>query len=117
MLTVDSEELARISYEGFSERKIRFIKETFVLFQHFEVSQRAADWDYIRMDGIMFGHPNYEYWVNKMKGGIKVQVEKKSGLSRDLFAIMLWRKEDGTMDYLAIHTDHVSLSNEPDDNL
>ena len=117
MLTVDSEELARISYVGFSERKIRFIKETFVLFQHFEVSHRAADWDYIRMDGHMFGQPNYEYWVYKMKGGIKVQVEKKSGLGRDLFAIMMRRLADGTMDYLVHHTGHGSLSNEPDDNL
>lgn len=117
MLTVDSPELAKVNYTGFSERKIQFIKETFVRFQHFEVSHKACDWDWIRMDGIMFGQPDYEYWVYKAKGGIKVQVEKKFGFGRDLFGLFMCRLADSTMDYVAYHTGHGSLSDEPDDNL
>jgi hypothetical protein len=117
MLTVDSEELARVNYAGFSERKIRFIKETFVRFQHFEVSHKACDWDWIRMDGMMFGQPDYEYWIYKIGGGIKVQAEKKFGVSRDLFGIVMCRLADSTIDCLTYHTGHRSLSNEHDDNL
>lgn len=118
MLTVDSEELLRIRYDGFSERKIRFIKETLVRFQHFEPSQRAGNWDWIRLDGHMFGQPDYEYWIYRVSNGIKVQVEKKFGYERDLFGFVMCRITGGGFDCTVFHTAQLSTGrNDLDDNL
>ena len=117
MLTVDSEELVFLNYSRFSDRKVQFIKETFVRFQHFEFSQKAASWDWIRMDGAMFGQPVYEYWIYREKSGIKVQAEKKFGVQRDLFGIFICRAANGIMEYCAYHTDNRSHDEKLDDNL
>lgn len=117
MLTVDCEQLARLNYAGFSERKIKFIKETFVRFQHFQASQKGSDWDWIRMDGRMFEQPDYEYWIYKANWGIKVLVEKKFGINLDLFGIIIRHTVNGQMEYIVYHTTQGSLGGDIDDNL
>ena len=79
MLTVDSPELD-INYTGFSEGKIRFIKETFVLLQHFSFQYETSN--SVHIDGIAFGKPGYTYWVSSWtssaKSGLHAQVTKEN---------------------------------------
>ncbi len=111
VLTVDSEELneEECNYEGFSKRKIEFIKETFVLFQHFTYAEDAKDWNWIKMDGAMFSNPQYLYYIHKTSknDGIHGQVFKKIETEygkKMLFGFYISPKKDTTLlEYVAYH--------------
>ena len=79
MLTIDSPELD-INYTGFSEGKIRFIKEACVLLQHFIFGESGS----LHIDGTAFGKPGYTYWVSGGKSGLHAQVIKEN---RSLFGV------------------------------
>lgn len=114
---ISVEDLGELDYTGFSERKIQFIKETIVRFQHFEVAPNSGSgsWAWIRIDGAMFGQPQYDYWIYRVQKGIKVQVEKKFGIDRDLFGIIVCR--DSVLQCGVYHTGNCRLLDGLDDNL
>ena len=105
-ITVDSEEL-NVNYTGFTERKIKLIKETFVLFQHMKIEEQEPRKDYsIYLDGEMFGIPEYGYWLNNAKDNyIHCQVVKKREdgyLNHSLFGFYM---NVDKKDYIAYHKD------------
>jgi hypothetical protein len=98
-LTINSKELD-INYEGFSERKINVIKDTFLLFQHFSFGDSNSDTDFVKMDGIMINWPDYIYYIYKIKKGIHVQVCKRNGFM--LFGVFI-EKDVKSTNLLAYH--------------
>lgn len=85
MITIDSKELD-IDYTGFSERKIRFIKEAFVLFQHVKfpgtldpktpVTTHPVNAN-VLIAGEMLGYPRYMFRVVEgYNNSIEVKVFK-----------------------------------------
>ena len=113
MLTIDSKELD-INYSGFSERKIKFIKETFISFNDFNASQLDSN---IIIDGSQYGKSEYEFYVYKCldsKNFCHVQVFKKIN-NVLLFGIMIVNdKEKKQKEYLVYHS---SMSKDYDDEI
>ena len=95
MLTVDSPELD-INYTGFSEGKIRFIKETCVVLQHFSFPSESDSC--VHIDGGAFGKPGYTYSVSNAKSGLHAQVMKEN---KTLFGVHAWADEKK---YVVYHT-------------
>ncbi len=106
-LTIDSEEL-NINYTGFSEKKIKLIKETFVLFQYVSLPEKEKDQKYfsVYLGGEMFGKPGYGYWLYNAKDNyihvqmVKVRADGYKGNSLFGFYMNTEKK-----DYIAYHLD------------
>ena len=90
MLTIDSSELD-INYTGFSEGKIRFIKETCVMLQHFSFPSESDSC--VHIDGTAFGKPGYTYSVSSAKSGLHAQVMKENKTLFGVHARMGEKKE------------------------
>jgi len=106
-LTVDSEEL-NINYTGFTERKIKVIKETFVLFQHVKITEKEPRKDYtVFLGGEMFGKPGYGYWLSNAKDNYlhvqMVKIRESDGYNGCcLFGFYMNMDKK---DFIAYHTD------------
>jgi hypothetical protein len=101
---MDSEEII-INYEGFTERKIKLIKETIVLLQHviFDIPDIDPTKNInVKIDGAMVGKPEYIYYTSPCKNGIHAQVLTKNS-GQTLFGIYMYEK-DGKKECIAYHS-------------
>ena len=98
MLTLDSPEL-NINYTGFSDGKIKFIKETFILLDNILLDNILVE-DSETIDGTVFEKPGYNYWIKHIQNGIHAIINKGE---KALFGLYISTKEDGTKDYLVYH--------------
>ena len=65
-----------ITYDGIADVDKPLVEETAALFQHFA----GGDWNWIRLGGKMFSHPDLTYMVYKMRRtGIHVRVYTGAG--------------------------------------
>jgi len=103
MLSIDSEKLNVINYNGFSEKKIKVIKETIVLFQYFSVTIELKNNVVIEIDGKILNKPEYKYvLVIKDQDYFLVQVVKKSN-NLLLFGIYIPNDKEDITKYIVYH--------------
>jgi hypothetical protein len=131
MWTIDSPELDG-NYSGFSERKVRFIKEILCIFQHFKFTRtdfvNTPPIGIITIDGIMINKPEYVFNITthacKDGGYLNIQVAKKrdtytidSSDVKYLFGLYLEQKiGSNTLNHIAYHMGDPGSSISGDDD-
>lgn len=131
MWTINSPELDG-NYSGFSERKVRFIKEILCIFQHFKFMRtdfvNTPPIGIITIDGIMINKPEYVFNINtharEDEGYLDIQVAKKRDTyTRDssnvnyLFGLYLYHTiNSNTLKHITYHMGDPGSSISGDDD-
>jgi hypothetical protein len=92
---------------GFTELGKKYIERTIDIFKNFEFARESEDWQWLKIDGKVFGPDTepYNYWIHYIKDGFSVQLCSKKDLGQTsyMFGIVFYVENNEKKAYVYHH--------------